>query len=308
MSKMRITYDNHWNFGIHVTDTIKLAQKLFSSIGFEVEIAKSIDISKINILIENFDDEYTEKVMQAHKQGAEFIVIATEFLTGTTFNSFNDFNSEEHYEKKVYWKKRHDNFKKIAPISKLILHLSDIQVPIYQRAIPSTPVIYLPHVFFKSLVRFEMKPFRERDIDVLFTGTMTSYRQEQINLLSEAGFNVVVLPMLTADFHREDVVSRAKLTLNIPQSRDWAFPSNSRLYYHLLHNSPILSQETEVSCDLDRYVFHCQPDTLVAEVSELLVNEQFIKNFQLKRLSFIENDEVKINAQKEILSNLNFNA
>lgn len=49
-----------------------------------------------------------------------------EFLIGIIFNSFNDFNSEEYYEKKVYWKKRYDNFKKIVFILKLILYLFDI--------------------------------------------------------------------------------------------------------------------------------------------------------------------------------------
>lgn len=307
MTRMRITYDNHWNFGIHVADTIKLAQKMFSSVGFEVEIAKSIDTSKINILIENFDDEYTEKVIQAHQQGAEFIVIATEFLTGATFNRFNDLDSEEHYDKKIYWQKRHGNFRKIAAISKLILHLSDIQVPVYQQAIPNTPVIYLPHVFFKPLVRFEMKPFCDRDIDILFTGTMTTYRQEQLHKSRKAGFKVVTLPMLTADFHREDVVSRAKLTLNIPQSRDWIYPSNSRLYYHLLHNSPILSQRTKVSCDLDRYVFHYEPESLVTVVQELLASDRLVKDFELMRQSFIKNNDVKLTTQNKIRSALNVN-
>ena len=99
-----------------------------------------------------------------------------------------------------------------------------------------------------------MRPDSQRDIDFLFTGTLTSYRQQILESLRNKGYRVYSEPATTGQFYREQLLSRSCITLNLKQHSTWPYPSNSRFHYHLSHASLLLTEKCEYSCDLDVYV------------------------------------------------------
>lgn len=261
MRAIKIIYENHWNFGIHLADTLPLIRCGLELAGQRAHIEKALVPGALNIVVENFDEAFTERLLAAAASGTRFIIVATEFLTGATFNDFGkpaDLPADKHYDNLGYWQTRYRNFLRVAGHAEAVWHLSEQQVPVYRAAVPC-PVAYLPHGCVAALRRVRLRPDVERDIDFLFTGTLTPYRREVLGALADRGYRVHSAPMLTAHFHREDLVSRTRIALNLRQHASWLHPSNNRIHYHLNNASLLLSEACAVACDLDPYVEHGEP-------------------------------------------------
>jgi hypothetical protein len=84
--------------------------------------------------------------------------------------------------------------------------------------------------------------------------------------------------------------------LNLKQSAEWKYPSNSRFHYHIINSSLLVSETCEESCDLSKYVIEAPSDQLFqvcdtlisgnryqAEAAERL--EQFRAEMPMKRLA-----------------------
>jgi len=58
---IKVVYENHWNFGIHLADTLPLIRCGLELAGFRADIEKQVVPGALNILVENFSDEFTER-------------------------------------------------------------------------------------------------------------------------------------------------------------------------------------------------------------------------------------------------------
>ncbi len=256
---IKVVYENHWNFGIHLADTLSLIRCGLELAGFRADIEKQVVPGALNILVENFSDEFTERLLALEDEGTRFIVVATEFLTGETFNDFgkpDDQPADKHYDNLSYWRARHHNFQRVVARAQAVWHLSEQQVPVYQARLPTLPVCYLPHGYVPALRKVALRPDAERDIDFLFTGTLTPYRREILDALHARGYRVHIAPMLTAHFHREDLLARTRIALNLRQHATWPHPSNNRIHFHLNNASLLMSERCDYACDLDPYIEH----------------------------------------------------
>jgi len=62
----------------------------------------------LNILVEGFKVETAKRIQERRAQlGGDHIIIATEFLTGETFNLVGD-TTDSHYDDKAWWQERFD--------------------------------------------------------------------------------------------------------------------------------------------------------------------------------------------------------
>lgn len=251
--KINLVYGNHWNFGIGVGDTFKYLSLALIQSGYKVAISKELELCSLNILLENFDEDYSEKLIELKKQGGKFIVIATEFITSETFNNFNSTLDISYYSDQKYWFKRFKHFISVAEIADGIWHLSDIAANDYEKYL-GRPVHYLPHQYVSNFNSVKHRAKEQKDIDFLFTGSMTEYRKQILTALTKRGFSVTASSSLTAPFHRDDLIARSKFCLNIPQFETWPYPSQSRYFYHIINSSVMLSPSVEIKSDLDAYI------------------------------------------------------
>jgi len=213
----------------------------------------------MNVVLECFNDEFVDKVESNWVEGTGLIVIATEFLTGDTFNNIYQSESSSHARtdqnvRQEFWQMRFRNFSRLSPHFKAIWHPAEDQVPGYKELLPTLPVLYMPHVYSERFATVKHRPDDQKDIDVLFTGTLTEYRREVLSALVDKGVKVATSVLFTAPFHREDLVSRSKLILNIKQHYDWKHESVGRLYYHLCNDSLLLTEKCSFPTDLHKYV------------------------------------------------------
>ncbi|MCB1775983.1 MAG: glycosyltransferase [Candidatus Competibacteraceae bacterium] len=259
MQAIKIIYENH-GAGIHTADTLSMICQGLELAGYRADIEKELAPGHLNILLENFTDEFTERVLKLADTGTDFIIVATEFLTGNTFNDFRESSfglpRDVHYDNLAYWVKRHHNFQRLSERALAVWHLSEHQVPVYRQALPGCRVEYLPHGYIAAFRRVVMRPDADRDIDFLFTGSLTPYRRRILSALEKQGYRVHAAPAMTAHFHREQLLARTRIALNLRQHAQWLHPSNSRFHYHLNNASLLLTERCHYSCDLDAYVEH----------------------------------------------------
>lgn len=274
--RIKIVYGNHTSFGIHVADTLLLIQKLFELAGLRADFEQKFSSGNLNVVLEGFNDKFTleaERAMQV--KGSRLIIVATEFLTGTTFNDFNAESDNSHYSKGEYWSHRFNNFLKLEKYSEAVWHLSESEVSPFRRLLGHDRVFYLPHFWVPGLSRVEHLSDREKDIDFLFTGTETNYRLAILDILKQKGYRVE--HALTAAFHREDLLARTKISLNIRQNAEWQYPSPSRFFYHLINSSLLITEKCSSEADIQEHVLTAPEGKLIEFCDEQLAAGEYTK-------------------------------
>jgi hypothetical protein len=282
--------------GIHVQDQFEYLFNGFSSIGENVRY--SIDrweIGEINIILENFsDDSFTENIINLKKQDSKsrLILVVTELIKDDSFNSSNStVNSTEHYDNKMYWKKRYDNFIRVLPYVNGIACVSETLYLEYSKLFKNT--FYLPLCHYQPARKINIKKPSECDIDILFSGTNTNYRNEIILKIRSKGYtalNINVIP----EYIRNDYCERAKIYLGLKLSNDTDLLSKFRAHFVLINSIPHVFEKVSQVTDLDAYVNFAPEgvdlvDYLVDVLSnnniyESKLNENFIKFKESKNL------------------------
>lgn len=272
--KFKLIYENHGNFGIHVGDYFLYLKYALESLGHRADIEYAFCPGEMNVVLECFNDTFTEKVESSWTPGTGMIVIATEFLTGQTFNDIYQDAPEnqmasDHNQRRDFWLMRHSNFIRLMPRFSAIWHVSDQQQPVYQQAFPEQIVDYLPHGYCEQFATVKHRSDSDKDIDLLFTGAMTTYRRQVLDQLAQRGLTVASTVQFTAPFHREDLIARSKLTLNIKQHPDWQHESVTRLYYHICNDSLLMTDQCRHTTDIHQHVIERKGEWLDAVQQQL---------------------------------------
>ncbi len=286
----KLVYENHGNFGLHVGDYFIYLKYALESVGHRADIEYAFAPGYMNIMLECFNDMVTEKIESSWTAGTGLIVIATEFLTGMTFNDiYLEDNASrlqsDHNQRHDVWQMRYNNFVSLLPRMTAVWHVAEQQQIVYQEAFPTTLVDYMPHGYIEQFATVKNRTDLHKDIDVLFTGTMTSYRKNILQSLSDAGLQVMSSILFTAPFHREDLVARSKLVLNIKQHPDWKHESVTRLYYHISNDSLLMTDRCRHQSDLFPYVIERKGEW-VAAVKQVLNKGDFTDRAKAARERF----------------------
>jgi hypothetical protein len=258
-------------------DLLLMVRFGLESLGHQVAIERNMAPGKANIIIECFTYDFLEIYREfSEVPGTDYILIASECMTNGTFNQFGeakpgpiDRKPDSHYDDAYYWKKRHKTFLEALKRARCVWHLSDIEADIYRKSLGIDNVYYLPHGYAPEFQRVVHKRPEHKDIDVLFTGTPTPYRQKKFAEIAEKGLQVRHVPPLGHP-QREDLVARAKLAVNIRQDENWVYPSNSRFHYHLNNASLLVTERCTASCDLSKFVVESAPEDIAEVCAEFV--------------------------------------
>jgi len=264
--EFKLVYGNHGKDPVQVYETLLLIKFGLESLGHKADLEHNLSPGKTNILIESFSYDFLEVYKEfSTTPGTEYIIVATEFLTGDTFNQFGEPRPEgddlPHYENPRYWRKRHRTFVEASQRARAVWHLSASQTGVYRHGLGLEHVHYLPHGHVAQLERVHHQSHEHKDIDVLFTGTPTAYRDQVLSDLRVRGL-AVRFSLPRSAVQREDLVGRSKVAVNIRQSAEWKYPSNSRYHYHITNSSLLVSERCDETCDLSPYVVEAEAGRL----------------------------------------------
>lgn len=277
-------YGNHWNFGITVSDTLNMLNKASLELGLKSSIEKELVLGAHNILLENFTDEYKVHLLNFKNKGGKFSIIATELLNNNSFNNFgNNTKDTTQYSDLKYWSRRFDNFLRLEKYATSIFHLNPTQANLYSTLL-NRKVEFLPHGYVNGFTSVQHRALKDKDIDILFTGSATPYRKKILDQL-KTKCNLFTTDVLTANFHRDDLVSRTKISLNIRQNENWNVFSNSRAHYHVSNQSFLLTEPCLDSCSMIDYVEISQ-STIVEDALILLENNTWYEKAQQSEYRF----------------------
>jgi hypothetical protein len=288
--EFKLVYGNHGKDPFHIMDTLLLILRSLESLGYKADLEERMTPGKTNILLECFTFDFVEAMKDVSKAaGTEFIIVGTEFLTGQTFNNFDtgeERTLDSHYDIPDYWRKRFRTFIAAQKQARAIWHLAESQVDAFKAATGHANVCYLPHGYVEGFARVRHKPEAHKDIDAIFTGTLTRHRSNLIHELKQRGINAIATKPLNF-VQREDLIARAKIALNLKQTSTWLYPSNSRYHYHLSNDSLMVSEDCPVACDLSPYILTAPGDQFTDLCCEAIAAGNWLPQARMRKELFM---------------------
>ncbi len=185
--------------------------------------------------------------------------------------------TRSHYSNKRYWRKRYKTFVELVPYFKSIWCMSDFQYEAYQKALGGNNLRRMPVVTFLTKPCVQHPPDEEKDIDFMFTGTITSYRKQLLDALRSKGYKVFSGPPNLPTFLREHLLRRTKISLDIRQSRDWTASSPLRLHQLMLQGAFVAAEYGGMACHQESFVALIRPEIFVEGCEEELKKGNFAK-------------------------------
>jgi hypothetical protein len=294
---VNIYIGNHAN-PLYVEDWVYLLLISFRAAGYEATFSTTtLETDKLNIVLECFNPKSFDYFRERSVAGARSIVIATEFLTGDTFNCFDGHplgpsnplaaaisplvlklqrrQAGQRYAKAIYlreYQERARYFFQAVEMSEAIWTVNEAQTPAYlarfegKKAVAQLPMTFLDH----EVYRVE-PPLPRKDYDIFFGGTFSHYRRNLLKRWGEDGRRIITSTPDQPNLLRNHKASRSRLVLDLKQHESWPYVSNFRLHYHLCRGDYVASESRRERTNLCRYVNQLPEDTYSA-VEELLAN------------------------------------
>ena len=260
-----ISYGNHGNTPTHIDDIVSYLKLYLEEAGHYVQISQHLQVGFCNIILEYFDEQLSHEVVKYMEKGVMVVVVVTEFVTGQAFNHFDLGNVDKSWYSldNTTWKDRFGWFRRVADKAHSVWCIIDGQVEGYKEIVAPEKVHLLPIGHVDGFSTVSQRVDRDKNIDFLFTGEVTSRRKAILGQLRDRGYAVETLSSLTPTYIRKDLVSRAKVCLNMKQFDQWKYPSQVRCYYHLMNSSFIISEKYESSSQIDDYIEVYEPESFV---------------------------------------------
>ena len=301
--KFKLIYGHHWNFGLAVEDSLMMIKYALEKLGHTADIERDFCSGEINIVQEYFSDQYVKEIKEAAINGLKLIVIGTEIVTG---NSFNQFDMEKKIDQRYqdplvnskywkertkrieFWKNRFQNFLEVEKYALATWHVFGGAVDEYKKVLGHDRVFYLAHGYLEKMNKVVHREDKDKDIDILFTGMISEYRNHLLEEFREKGLSVNASHRLTPPFHRNDLIARSRVAVHIKHYEGWPYPSPTRLYYHLSNNSFIVNENTDFLSDIQKYV---ENTSNVAERACQIIQEGDYSNLANENLERFKNEQ-----------------
>lgn len=266
--RFNICYGNHGT-GIAVEDIITYVRNALRAAGHEAFVSPYLAYTGYNILLECFDEEFAAQVIRLRQKGmARFIIVATEYTDGHTFNP-QTAGADMHYGRPEYWQERFDAFQRVAAVADAVWCLSRYQVEPYRDMLGTLPVFEFPRGFDPLMTPPEHPAPEAKDIDLLFTGNATAYRRAVLTRLKQS-FVVAAVTTQTPNVARLDLICRAKACLHLNLVANAQYNSLGRNHFLLMNKGPVLSERSRLPGELDDFIVQVDSATLVEQVGDYL--------------------------------------
>jgi len=255
MALFNFPYFNHGAPYLPIQDNLMYIKLALEEAGHDVYINPDVEEGAVNVLFENFNDEQTDMLLLQAKAGTKIVIFASETPTGGTFNDFKTKDSGAGwYGRNPVWDMRYRNFLRVAEACKQVWCYRQDQLDLYAKIVPSSWLHFVPLGYVAGLATVRQMPYRLKDIDFIFTGTMTGQRLSILNKLQDMGYRVFIPKNILPDFIRDNICARAKICLGLKQYEEWEATSLIRDYYHLMNGTYYIAEACKISSPVNNYV------------------------------------------------------
>jgi hypothetical protein len=268
---------NTWNHGtnpIGATDHFKYIRNGLSLAGVGVSVTTSLvqSANTVNIFVEHFSLEIAEQLAKAQKEsGLRLVLVASELLTGDSFNNVGSDQSDTTYSDLSYWRERYDAFTMLAEGADAIWLMSEYQRPGYEKNFPNKRIVTLPMCFDPIEAAISETYRAPKLYQAVFLGSHTTIREE---LLGELNKHIqVYTPKDVPEFAVSSLLKSAQVSLHLHLKIGWPFTSMMRHHVLLSNGAYVISEESELPGELDNFVEIVPRDSFVDIVKTRLLDD-----------------------------------
>jgi hypothetical protein len=214
----------------YVMDQIWFVQQSLGQNGYEVSCTNTLRPDCINLLIENFVESDGETIEALCRKFTKQIgVIMTEHIELHSYDQFSFDGQSLKSRPKYIGEQRLFSLLSLADCVWGYVTLGEHpKLQSWSEIVPTHSVYRLPYPAICSVVD------RPTDFkhDIVFTGTLTSYRRSVLNELGRK-YRVVHSSIGDTEEKRAALYRRAKIAVNIPQDEEWRWVSPMRILFGL---------------------------------------------------------------------------
>lgn len=244
-------------FNIHhtnyVIDQVEFILAIFKQNGYSVSVGNNFRDDALNVLIECFDESKrkskttdVEKIINyCEKNNKKVAVIMTEHIDYIdrkiyAYSVQVDSIDSTHYN--PYIKPRILSLLTLSPYIKYLFTLGEFPKLINFREMSGKTPIAIPYP------KIEKVSNGAPEYDFIFSGRDTKYRSEVLEGIEKASFSVKnnAYQKILTRRKRNQLISKAKINLNIPQDEKWRYPSTLRIILALSLGKMTISVEDGV--------------------------------------------------------------
>lgn len=220
----------------YVTDQVEFILSIFKQNGYQVSVGNEFKDDALNILIECFDEAHnqnfpkTEKVIEyCKKNNKKVAVIMTEhidFIDKKIYAYSLPINEIDKKHYNPFINKRIISLMAMSPYIRHFLTLGEFpKLKNFHEMIGKTPIM-IPYPKLK-----EVSKKNDLNVDFVFSGKNTPYRSQILKQISDLSFSVEnnAYDKILSRKKRNELISKAKVNLNIPQDENWLYPSMLRI-------------------------------------------------------------------------------
>jgi hypothetical protein len=279
---------NTWNHGKNPTSAIDMFRYLRNGIalaGRSVGVSPTLfhNAKLTNVLVEHFTIEIAENILRIQKEsGLRFVLVASELVTGDTFNNIGIDHSDTPYADSKYWQNRYNAFAMLVEGADAIWLVSEYQRPGYEQNFPNATILTVP-MCFDPIEAAISETFKAPKLyEALFMGSKTTIREELLDALEESV--QLYTPHDVPAFMVNSVMQSAQVCLHLHLKNDWPFTSPMRHHIMLTNRAYVISEKSELPGELDDFVEIVPRESLVDVVAERVQDKTIIeKGIEMQR-------------------------
>jgi len=300
-----------------ITDFIDLILYDLREIGKAPILSNELLNNNTNVIIENFDRDIVSKIKSSFsKNDRRLIMIATEVVKDGLLDSASPAPDEVvagwYDAKSKVWLERTNNFFEIVDYFGHIICVSE---EIYQSLVRlnlNAKILYWKPRFTgqKQMLSGGEESFKSFWINqnvkttkihqLMFSGSLTPYRDKQINELVGSGRTVLQCPQDTPQNVRYQFSLQSGLSFGPKHYRSTIQMSKMRLLWCLNNFFPVVMQKCSGVSDLDNYcVFYTDVEDLLERCTDM--SSTYLECLK-KNLQFCLDTELTSSPFKEIFS------
>ena len=301
-------------FNIHninyVVDQVEFILSIFKQNGYQLSVGNEFKDDALNILIECFDECYKKNsdvakiINYCKKNNKKVAVIMTEHIDyiDKKIHAYCvplDNIDKTHYNPVI--KKRILSFLAISPFIKHIFTLGEYpKLKNFREMTGKTPMV-IPYPKINEVLHNG-----DLEYDFVFSGKDTKYRSKIIDEITKKSFSVKnnAYQKILIRRKRNQLISKAKINLNIPQDENWKYPSMLRIILALSLGKITISVEDGVADANENFYAKVSPDNISELESYLKQHDAYYKKYleaynEVTAKAIFPNDHFRIWAENE---------
>jgi hypothetical protein len=264
--KFNIVLGNHPPLAINTTrDHTLIIRGGLEEAGHFAQLSMSdVFHDEINVFYDFFNADSCDYFRFLRFAGYEYGLITTEILKDGFLN-YRDDNAN---------RLRIEALKEIAPHARFVWVMHEPSLESYRTLSGHDRCYVLPLGYSRSVQELRRLPYDDRDIDFLFFGLPTPYRQSLLGELADRGFvsrHIYDVP----GFIRNSVIERTKINLSLRQNENWDQPSVGRISYLVSNRCALIIEQTANGRPYEDYAVTAAPDAFVESCVETISNNSF---------------------------------